>query len=235
LQAYLPDRKREPVPFWKCLKKLDKEKPSLHLKKTLEALYSRAALVVPGPLTRLMRGECLSPLSEAEKQLVSKVANHLERTPNEPLPELDHYLPIFDRTLSKLGAALRQRFARRPRADDRQALASLGFLDFYWQHRSWRDRYEQPIIQLYDIAVVLEHQPFVDKIKPLLFGDYIDVPRWLRSRERVFTRRRQQKRRSTIKSAPAVHLSPKKRPRRARPQRFAASRPRSRKKHNRKP
>jgi hypothetical protein len=168
-----------------------------------------------------MNNECDPRLSEPEKKLVSQLANHLERTPNEPPPEIDNYLPIFDRTSSKIGVALRRWCSRRARTDDRKALASLGFLDFYWQHRSWRDRYEQPIIHLYDIAVVLEHQPFVDKIKPLLFGDYIDIPRWQQSRWRFLAQRRQKKRRSLPnKSMLASQPSTKRRRKPSRPLRI---------------
>lgn len=194
LQKFLPPRTRKFTVFWNRVRAVEHERPSLRIRQTLQALYARASCrIPPGPLARMLAKN--RPISETK--LLRELIDRIESSPTGALLDADRYAKLLAEVGSPLQTKLLQMLSSTPVPRERRAVAMIQFLDLYWQQRSWRDQYERIVINLYDLAVILEHQPFLNKLRPLLFqktdqDNYFDVEGWVRSR-RVKQRNKRQK------------------------------------------
>lgn len=171
LQQFLPARKRNPFKFWNIVKDVDKRKCKLGLVASLDELYKMAQRIPPGPLTRLGNNQVEPPLSEDEQKLVTELVKVIEVIPNVLPDKVEIYSSIISRVSSDVGEKLDKILPRLPGSNDEKfVIATVRFLEFYWQHRTWRDWYENTVIALWNLAQELNHEPYEQKIEPLLYG-----------------------------------------------------------------
>jgi hypothetical protein len=196
LQPYLGRSREDPVPFWKCVRAVNKARPGKRIISVLTELFSRATQITAGPLTRLKANACTPPLTKKEQWAVARLARHLRAHPNRPVPNVGQYAKIFARVASSNQHRLLEKTPIGAiAAGERRIYGHLGFLDFYWQHRAWIDRYFEGVVSLYDLAVSLEHEPFLRRLKPLLFGTHFTVAGLAKAQARSKVMLRQRKHR----------------------------------------
>lgn len=200
LRKFLPNSKREePAVFWKCIIALNKARPGLKLISTLKILFARVSVCfAPGPLTKLvkLRDSQSSPLSPTEKVLVSEIDDCLEinRTPQNLVASLQLLLKICS---TDFMSALKKCFdSSAYTKDERQFISHAAFLDVRCQYLAW-NRYQYPaVVAAFDLANVLDYQPFLDALEPFLIGEFPTLKFLQKDRKRCNALQRQKKHRA---------------------------------------
>ncbi len=202
LQRFLPPRKRgKPATFWPCVVALDRERPGLHLIVTLEKLYGCIAGITPGPLTKLVQKPDRPP---SEMQKVGTLMACLDS--NTVPPNVESYLPILTNVASEgYKTALSKAFSSTAyNREEKWFVAYTAFLDVQWHHRAWLRDHLPTVEAAYDLAVVLDHQPFLDRFNSLLFGQHFRPDRILDDRKKMQNRLKTQRLRERVNAAKAA-------------------------------
>jgi hypothetical protein len=196
LRPFLSKHRKRKVLFWRLVKELDRKVRNLKIEQSLNALYARWTLLEPGPLTKLMVNRASPHTAQDHQELCESLAAHMEREPNQVPKNLARYEPLLVKVPSTLFQQLLSGLSSAPIAREKHALTIIRWLDFYWQHRSWRDRYEKPLVCLWELAEELQHQPLMDKIDPFLYGERWGVDYWRREHKKEQARLRKRRSRA---------------------------------------
>lgn len=192
LQKYTAEGRRDPAEFWVCVGRLNKKRRGLRLIATLDMFFKRVSYIQPGPLTKLVRSVEGSKGSEQQKQMVNSLMGYIDS--NQIPPRIASYLPLLLSVASDGFHTARDRafIGATDGPPQKEFNAYSAFLDIHWNHRKWLREHLTAVEAAYDLAVVLDHQPFIDRFKHLLFGDeFFDASRLKASRKRELAKQRQ--------------------------------------------